>query len=93
MPPVDLSLRLQTAPANLLRASVPGQDRAVYVPLFGEGRPDAGPQLTPGELLWSDGVVSAYLVQARREEAGFVIDLRVVTEQPRPLAASASAAA
>jgi hypothetical protein len=92
MPSVDLPLRLQTAPANLLRASVPGHDRAVYVSLFGADRAGARPQPNPGEFLWSDGVVSLYLVQARHAGAGLVIDLRVVVE-PRRLAASAAAAA
>ncbi len=84
MAPVDLSLRLQDAPARLLRAAVTGQDRAVYVPLSGAAA---------GEFLWSDGPVSLYLFRARREGAGLVIDLRVVIEPPRPVAARAPAAA
>jgi hypothetical protein len=84
---VNLHLRMQPAPADLLRTAVRGQGRSVYVPLLFSN----GPSLGPGECVWTDGVVSLF-VKARQGEDGLVIDLRVTVDPPPPAGTAALAA-
>jgi hypothetical protein len=85
MKPVKLQLRLQPAPANLLRTAIRGKVRSVYVPVLGSN----GPALGAGECVWTAGVVSLF-VKAHQGEDGLVIDLRVIVDPPLPPAEAAA---
>jgi hypothetical protein len=77
MSPVKLQVRLQPAPAGLVRTAVRGQCRTVYVPGPFANEPVSG----PGECVWTDGVASLF-VKAHQGEEGLVIDLRVTADPP-----------
>ena len=74
---VKLQLRLQPAPADLLRTTIRGKGRSVYVPAPRGNGPTPG----DGECVWSDGAVSLF-VKAHQGEGGLVIDLRVIVDPP-----------
>ena len=88
MSPVKLQMRLQPAPAGLVRTAVRGQCRTVYVPAPCANEPVAG----PGECVWTDGVMSVF-VKAHRAEDGLVVDLYVTVDPPAPLGGAAALAA
>lgn len=88
MQPVELQLRLQPAPANLLRAALSGEERSIYVPAPRSNGPASG----RGECIWPAGAVSLF-VKAHRSADGLVIDLRVIVDPPPPPAGAAANAA
>jgi hypothetical protein len=88
MSPVKLQMRLQPAPAGLVRTAVRGQCRTVYVPAPCANEPVAG----PGECVWTDGVMSVF-VKAHRAEDALVVDLHVTVDPPAPLGGTAALAA
>jgi hypothetical protein len=79
MKPINLQLRLQPAPASLVRAAVQGSGRSVYIPAPRGKHPCPG----AGECVWTDGAVSV-LVKACQADAGVVIDVCVVAAPPPP---------
>jgi hypothetical protein len=88
MRPIKVGLRMQPAPANLLRTAVHSEERTIYIPIFiGDNFASA-----QAECIWTDGVTSLY-VQAHQGEGGPVIDLHVVIDPPGPLAKEAGLAA
>lgn len=79
MKSVNLQLRFQPAPANLLRTAVCGMGRSVYVPVSYINTPTPG----PGECVWTDGVVSLF-AKANHIEDGLVVDMTVIVDPPPP---------
>jgi hypothetical protein len=88
MNPMNLQLRLQPAPADLVRTAVGGESPSVYVsaPYRNGSVPGRG------ECVWTNGELSVF-VKAHHSEDGLVIDLRVVVDPPRPPAEEAALAA
>lgn len=83
MNPVKLQMRLQPAPANLLRTAVRGNGRSVYVPVSpSNGRAPGG-----GDCVWTDGALSLF-VKAHQGGDGLVIELRVIVDPAPPPAAT-----
>ena len=72
MKPVKLQLRLQPAPANLLRTAIRGKVRSVYVPVLGSN----GPALGAGECVWTAGVVSLFVKAHQGEDGGHAREAR-----------------
>jgi hypothetical protein len=83
--PISLQLRLQPAPANLLRAAIRGKWKSTYVPVPSGN----GATLGRGECVWAEGAVSLF-VKAHRGDDGLVIDLRVIVDPPPPPAGAAA---
>jgi hypothetical protein len=88
MKPVRLHLRLQRAPAKLLRTAIRGMGRSVYLSV----RRGNGPAFDAGECIWADRGLSIF-VKAHEGDDGLVVDLRVIVDPPpSPPGAAALAA-
>lgn len=83
MKPVNLRLRLQPAPANLLRTAVCGANESIYISV-----PESNGSATGlGDCVWTDSTLSVF-AKAHQTPDGLVIDLCVAFGPPaRPAVA------
>jgi hypothetical protein len=86
-PAAALRLRMQTAPADLVRTAVRGEPVSVYIP----AAPDDEPVSGAGWRIYHGGLVSLF-ARASRGEGGLVIELCFVPGLP-PAASAALPAA